>query len=430
MAKPQRNIQPRYNLRKLYATRIEAPNGRKDDTAMDLTDTREEAAFRERARAWLTENLPTGIANRGFALAIDEESVRVLTDWQRRLWEAGYLGLSWPKEYGGQGASMIESAIFNEEMARVRAPAPLNELGLSMGGPTILEHGTEDQKRRFLPKILSCEEVWCQGFSEPVSGSDLAAIGTRAVIDGDHFVVNGQKVWTSLGHISDWCMLLVRTDADAPKHRGISYLLVDMHSPGVTVRPLRQITGEAEFNEMFFDDVRVPRENLLGPLNGGWGVALTTLMNERATLALATVMRFRNVFDDLAELGRRVIREGTCTLDPRVIRQTLAQFYVDVESMKYLAYRNFSKLTRGGTPGPEGSISKVLWSELNQRMNDFALVLQGPRAALEEGSNYAVDDGRWQYGLLRSRGNTIEEGTSEIQRSIIAERLLRLPKGY
>ncbi|MEA2678526.1 MAG: hypothetical protein QOK03_248 [Candidatus Binataceae bacterium] len=397
---------------------------------MDLSDTREEAAFREKARTWLEANLPKGVANRGFALAIDEESVRALTDWQRRLWEAGYLGLSWPKEYDGQGASMIESAIFNEEMARVRAPAPLNELGLSMGGPTILEHGTEEQKRRFLPKILSCEEVWCQGFSEPVSGSDLAALGTRAVIDGDHFVVNGQKVWTSLGHISDWCMLLVRTDADAPKHRGISYLLVDMHSPGVTVRPLRQITGEAEFNEMFFDDVRVPRENLLGPLNGGWGVALTTLMNERATLALATVMRFRNVFDDLAELGRRVIREGTCTLDPRVIRQTLAQFYVEVESMKYLAYRNFSKLTRGGTPGPEGSISKVLWSELNQRMNEFALVLQGPRAALEEGSNHAVDDGRWQYGLLRSRGNTIEEGTSEIQRSIIAERLLRLPKGY
>jgi len=397
---------------------------------MDLSDTREEAAFREKARTWLETNLPKGVANRGFALAIDEESVRALTDWQRRLWEAGYLGLSWPKEYGGQGASMIESAIFNEEMARVRAPAPLNELGLSMGGPTILEHGTEEQKRRFLPKILSCEEVWCQGFSEPVSGSDLAALGTRAVIDGDHFVVNGQKVWTSLGHISDWCMLLVRTDADAPKHRGISYLLVDMHSPGVTVRPLRQITGEAEFNEIFFDDVRVPRENLLGPLNGGWGVALTTLMNERATLALATVMRFRNVFDDLAELGRRVIREGTCTLDQRVIRQTLAQFYVEVESMKYLAYRNFSKLTRGGTPGPEGSISKVLWSELNQRMNEFALVLQGPRAALEEGSNHAVDDGRWQYALLRSRGNTIEEGTSEIQRSIIAERLLRLPKGY
>jgi alkylation response protein AidB-like acyl-CoA dehydrogenase len=397
---------------------------------MDLSDTREEAAFRLKARKWLEDNLPQGVADRGFALAIDEPTVRVLTEWQRRLWEAGYLGLSWPKEYGGQGASMIEGAIFNEEMARVRAPAPLNELGLSMGGPTILEHGTEEQKRRYLPKILSCEEIWCQGFSEPVSGSDLAGLGTRATLDGDHFIVNGQKVWTSLGHLSDWCMLLVRTDADAPKHRGISYLLVDMHSPGVTVRPLRQMTGEAEFNQMFFDDVRVPRENLLGPLNGGWGVALTTLMNERATLALATVMRFRNVFDDLAELGRQVIRDGTCTLDPRIIRQTLAQFYIDVESMKYLAYRNFSKLTRGGTPGPEGSISKLLWSELNQRMNEFALVLQGPRAALAEGADRAADHGRWQYALLRSRGNTIEEGTSEIQRSIIAERLLGLPKGY
>jgi len=397
---------------------------------MDLSDTREEAAFRLKARKWLEDNVPRGVANRGFALAIDQHTVRVLTEWQHRMWEAGYLGLSWPKEYGGQGATMIESAIFNEEIARVRAPAPLNELGLSMGGPTILEHGTEDQKRRYLPKILSCEEIWCQGFSEPSSGSDMAGLGTRAVLDGDHFIVNGPKVWTSLGHLSDWCMLLVRTDADAPKHRGISYLLVDMHTPGVTVRPLRQMTGEAEFNEMFFDDVRVPRENLLGPLNGGWGVALTTLMNERATLALATVMRFRNVFDDLAELGRQVIRDGTCTLDPRIIRQTLAQFYIEVESMKYLAYRNFSRLTRGGTPGPEGSISKVLWSELNQRMNEFAMVLQGPRATLAEGSDHAVDDGRWQYALLRSRGNTIEEGTSEIQRSIIAERLLRLPKGY
>src|ERR1700722_2251796 len=333
MAKPQRNVWPRYNIRRLYATRIEAPNGRKDDTAMDLTDTREEAAFRERARAWLTENLPTGIANRGFALAIDEESVRVLTDWQRRLWEAGYLGLSWPKEYGGQGASKIESAIFNEEMARVRAPAPLNELGLSMGGPTILEHGTEDQKRRFLPKILSCEEVWCQGFSEPVSGSDLAAIGTRAVIDGDHFVVNGQKVWTSLGHISDWCMLLVRTDPDAPKHRGLSYLLVDMKSPGITVRPLRQMTGESEFNEMFFEDVHVPRQNLLGGLNEGWRVATTTLMNERGTMALASVMRYRIVFDEILDLVRSITRNGAPAISDPVVRQRLAQFYFGIEKI-------------------------------------------------------------------------------------------------
>ncbi|HZP46138.1 MAG TPA: acyl-CoA dehydrogenase [Candidatus Binataceae bacterium] len=397
---------------------------------MDLSDTPEQAEFRARARAWLERNKPTDIADRGFALAIDDATVRRLKDWQRKLYDAGYLGISWPVEYGGQGKTIVESAIFNEEVARVRAPAPLNELGLSMGAPTILEHGTEEQKRRYIRKILTCEEIWCQGFSEPQSGSDLAALQTRAVLDGDHFIVNGQKVWTSIGHLADWCMLLVRTDPSAPKHRGISYLLVDMHSPGVTVQPLRQMTGEAEFNQMFFEEVRVPRENLLGPLNGGWGVALTTLMNERATLSLALVMRFQNVFQDLAALARKGLADGSCKLDRRLVRQTLAQFYIDVESMKYLAYRNFSRLQRGGTPGPEGSISKLLWSELNQRMNEFALALQGPHAALNEDSPYIVDDGRWQYGLMRSRGNTIEEGTSEVQRGIIAERLLGLPKGY
>ncbi|HLW70330.1 MAG TPA: acyl-CoA dehydrogenase family protein [Candidatus Binataceae bacterium] len=397
---------------------------------MEMSDSPEQAEFRARARDWLARNKPSNIMDRGFALAIDDESVRALKDWQRRLYDAGYLGISWPVEYGGQGLTIIEGAIFNEEVARARAPAPLNELGLAMGGPTILEHGTEEQKRRYIKKILTCEEIWCQGFSEPSSGSDLAALQTKAILDGDHFVVNGQKVWTSIGHLSDWCMLLVRTDSAAPKHKGISYLLVDMHSAGITVQPLRQMTGEAEFNQMFFEDVRVPRENLLGPLNGGWGVALTTLMNERATLSLAIVMRFQNVFKDLAELGRRVIREGNSKLAPQVIRDTLAQFYIDVESMKYLAYRNFSRLQRGGTPGPEGSLSKLLWSELNQRMQEFALVLQGPRAALTEDSPHIVDKGRWQYGLMRSRGNTIEEGTSEVQRGIIAERLLGLPKGY
>jgi alkylation response protein AidB-like acyl-CoA dehydrogenase len=397
---------------------------------MDLSDSREEMEFRLKARQWLEQNRPSGMADRGFALPIDDQSIRASHDWQRKLYDAGYLGIAWPAQYGGQGKTIIESAIFNEEMARVRAPAPLNELGLSMGGPTILEHGTEEQKQRFVKKILTCEEVWCQGFSEPGSGSDLAALGTRATLQGDEFVVNGQKVWTSLGHIADWCMLLVRTDPNAPKHRGISYLLVDMHSSGITVQPLKQMTGEAEFNQMFFEDVRVPRENLLGPLNGGWGVAITTLMNERATLSLAIVMRFRNTFEDLAELARRVLRDPACNLTSAQARQTLAQFYVDVESMKYLAYRNFSRLKRGGTPGPEGSISKVLWSELNQRMNEFALVLQGPRAVLAAGSNELQDNGRWQYGLLRSRGNTIEEGTSEIQRGIIAERLLGLPKSY
>jgi alkylation response protein AidB-like acyl-CoA dehydrogenase len=383
-----------------------------------------------RARQWLEANTPREIPDRGFSLPTDPASIQALRDWQRKLFEAGFLGLSWPVESGGQGKTIVYSAIFSEEMARARAPSALNLIGLSMAGPTILEHGTDEQQRRFVPKILSCEEIWCQGFSEPGSGSDLAALSSRAELAGDEFIVNGAKVWTSHGQIADWCMLLVRTEPNAPKHRGLSYLLVDMHSPGVTVRPLRQMTGEEEFNQLFFDDVRVPRKNLLGPQGGGWGVALTTLMNERATLSLSIVARFGNTFEDLKRLALRAIEENSTPLSPRVIRQALAQFYIDVESMKYLAYRNFSRLLRGGTPGPEGSISKLLWSELNQRMNEFALSIQGPRAMLEEGSPHAVEDGRWQYGTLRARGNTIEEGTSEIQRSIIAERLLGMPKGY
>jgi alkylation response protein AidB-like acyl-CoA dehydrogenase len=395
---------------------------------MDLGDTPEEAAFREKARRWLAENRPEGIVDRGFSLPTDKRSLELLRAWQRRLWEAGYLGINWPAEYGGQGKTIIEAAIFDDEMARVGAPGPINLLGLSMAGPTIIAHGTEEQKKRYLSNILSCDEIWCQGFSETGCGSDVAALKTRAELKGDEFIINGSKVWTSLAHIADWCMLLVRTDPNAPKHRGISYLLVDMKTPGITVRPLKQMTGESEFNEMFFEDVRVPRGNLLGPLNRGWEVALTTLMNERATFAISNVTRFRNTFDQLAALARKLTRGGKPLSSDPSVRQQLAQFYIDVESMKYLAYRNFSSLIRGGTPGPEGSISKLLWSELNQRMQEFALSLQGPSAVLEEGSKHAVEGGRWQFGLLRSRGNTIEEGTSEIQRNIIAERLLGLPK--
>ncbi|MGD0074219.1 MAG: acyl-CoA dehydrogenase [Candidatus Binataceae bacterium] len=397
---------------------------------MDLSDSPEEAAFRQKAREWLARNLPQGIVERGFSLPTDKPTLELLRDWQRRMHAAGYLGINWPVEYGGHGKTVVETAIFNDEMARVRAPGPLNLLGLWMAGPTILEHGTEAQKKRFVRKILSCEEIWCQGFSEADCGSDVGALKTRAELKGDEFIVNGSKVWTSLAHVADWCMLLVRTDPSAPKHRGISYLLVDMKTPGIKVRPLRQMTGEQEFNEMFFEDVHVPRENLLGPLNGGWEVALTTLMNERATFALAVVTRFRNTFDDLADLARKLTtRDGKPLSSDRVVRQQLAQFYIDVESMKYFAYRNFSRLVHGGTPGPEGSISKLLWSELNQRMNEFALTLQGPRGMLQGDTKYAIEGGRWQYGLLRSRGNTIEEGTSEIQRNIIAERVLGLPRG-
>jgi alkylation response protein AidB-like acyl-CoA dehydrogenase len=395
---------------------------------MDLSYSSEEERFRERVRNFLRTNLPAGYGKPGFKLPDGMSQLDFLRDWQRRLYENGFLGMAWPKDFGGQGASQIEMAIFNEEMARHRAPQPLNALGLSMAGPTIIVHGTDQQKKRFLSKILSCEEIWCQGFSEPNAGSDVASLRTRAELRGDEFIVNGQKVWTTLAHVADWCMLLVRTDPDAPKHRGLSYLLVEMHSPGITVKPLRQMTGEAEFNEIFFEDVHVPRENLLGGLNEGWRVAMTTLMNERGTFALASVTRFRNTFDEIVELARKAEKSGApATKDPSV-RQQLAQFYVDLEMMKYTAYRTFSKILKGGTPGPEGSISKLVWSELNQRMHEFVMGLEGPASQLMRGSKYAVESGRWQHGFLRSRANTIEAGTSEIQRNIIAERVLGLPK--
>jgi alkylation response protein AidB-like acyl-CoA dehydrogenase len=394
---------------------------------MDLSFSPEEERFREKVQKFLQANLPPGWG-KGGGRPPGITQLEFLKDWQRRLYENGFLGMAWPKEYGGQGASQVEMAIYNQEVARFRAPGPLNVLGLTMAGPTIITHGTDEQKKRFLAKILSCEEIWCQGFSEPNSGSDMAAARTRAELKGDEFIVNGQKVWTTLAQVADWCMLLVRTDPEAPKHRGLSYLLVDMHSPGVTVKPLRQMTGDDEFNEMFFDNVHVPRHNLLGPLNEGWRVATTTLMNERGTTALAGVMRYRIIFDEIVDLARTTLRNGKpATADP-VIRQQLSQFYVELQMMRFNAYRTFSKILRGGNPGPEGSISKIAWSELNQRMMEFVMALEGPASQLMRESAHAVQGGRWQHHFMRSRANTIEAGTSEIQRNIIAERVLGLPK--
>jgi alkylation response protein AidB-like acyl-CoA dehydrogenase len=394
---------------------------------MDLSFSPEEERFRERVRKFLGDNLPPGWNSTGGRPA-GMSQLEFLRDWQRRLAANGFLGMAWPKEYGGQGASQIETAIFNEESARVRAPGPLNAIGLSMVGPTLMSHGTPEQKERFLGKIMSADEIWCQGFSEPNSGSDVASLSTRAELKGDEFIVNGQKVWTTLAHISQWCMLIARTDPTAPKHRGISCLMVDMKTPGITVKPLRQMTGESEFNEMFFDDVRVPRANLLGPLNEGWRVATTTLMNERGTSALAFVLRYRIVFDEIVDLARKTIRHGRPATQDPLLRQQLAQFHVDLEMMRFTSYRSFSKILKGGDPGPVGSISKLAWSELNQRMMEFVIALEGPAGQLMRGSPHAVESGRWQHHFMRSRANTIEAGTSEIQRNIIAERVLGLPK--
>lgn len=385
---------------------------------MDLRDSPDEAAFREELRAWLAENVPDGPPPDDPA-----ERVAFLKDWSRRLHEAGFVGLSWPEEYGGRAAPLTHQAIFLEESARAEAPDHIGVIGLGMAGPTIIAHGTEEQKKRFLEPMLSGEEVWCQGFSEPGAGSDLAALSTRAVADGDGFVISGQKVWSSYAHIADRCILLARTDPDAPKHQGITYFLLDMHADGVEARPLRQITGDAEFNEIFLDEVRVPAVDVLGEVNQGWGVAITTLMNERAVLGFVLGARLEVLFRRLVRLAEETDRGGRPASEDPEIARAIADRYAEMQALRYTNYRALSDLVRKGAPGPEGSIAKLHWAETNQRLTKTALEILGEDAALWDGGRES-----WQYQQLRSRGNTIEGGTSEILRNIVAERVLGLPK--
>jgi alkylation response protein AidB-like acyl-CoA dehydrogenase len=382
---------------------------------VNLRDTPEEAAFRSELRAWLDENLPDELRGHRGGEGRFEELGRA---WSRKLGEAGYVGLTWPQEYGGAGAPYSHQAIFLEEAARAEAPQHIGVIGLGMAGPTIIAHGTEEQKSRYLSKILTAEEIWCQGFSEPEAGSDLAGLKTTAILDGagEHFVVNGQKVWSSYAHIADWCLLLARSDPDAPRHQGLTYLVVDMHSPGVEVRPLRQITGEAEFNEIFFTDVRVPRTNVLGEIGQGWQVAMTTLLHERGTLGFALTAGLEVAVRKVTAL----VRERAA--DDPVVRDRLAREWIGLQGVKFTNYRALTKLMQTGLPGPEGSGAKLYWSEANQRVTKLALELLGLESQLLDG------DGYWQYQQLRSRGNTIEAGTSEVLRNIIAERVLGLPR--
>ncbi|MFN7956116.1 MAG: acyl-CoA dehydrogenase [bacterium] len=398
---------------------------------MDFLDSPEEAAFRGELRAWLATNMPPGWTEGELLEKVVQfdERVRFLQGWQRKLFEAGWAGIAWPKEYGGRGATVMQQVIFNEEIARQRAPEIINVIGINMVGPTIIAHGTEEQKKRFLPKILSCEEIWAQGYSEPNSGSDLASLKTRAEVRDDGFVVNGQKVWTTLGPYAHWIMLLARTDPASERHSGISCLLVDLASPGVTVRPLVQITGEAEFGEVFFDNVHVPRENLLGRLGGGWETAMTTLLHERGTLAISVQVRLELTLAAVIELARRVKVRGKPALEDGSIRQELARCYSEVQIMRWNSYRSLTKIARDGIPGPEGSFGKLFWTDLSQRMTELAVNLAGPAGLIPHGNPGAVDQGRWIYGFLRARANTIEAGTSEIQRNIVGERVLGLPKG-
>jgi alkylation response protein AidB-like acyl-CoA dehydrogenase len=395
---------------------------------MDLNLSVEERQFRDELRTWLEANLPTDWSQwREKPL---EETFPYLRAWQRKLDEGRWAAVSWPKEYGGRSATLMQQAIFWEEMARVQAPSMANVLGLGLIGPTIIAFGTEAQKKRFIPKILSAEEIWCQGFSEPNAGSDLASLQTEAHRDQDHYVVNGQKVWTSFGWVADWCELVVRTDPSVPKHKGLTVLLVDMKSPGVEVRPLRQMTGESEFNELFFRDVRVPAENVLGKVSDGWNVAISTLMFERGSYGARLHLLFKRNIERLIELSRTFPRNGQAAAKDPLMRQKLAQCYAEIEIMRLNQLRAFSRITSTGVPGPEGSIQKIFWSELNQRLQQIAQEMLGPYGQLTGGDSRAVDHGLWSYGYLRTRGNTIEAGTSEVQRNIIGHFVLGLPRSY
>jgi alkylation response protein AidB-like acyl-CoA dehydrogenase len=376
---------------------------------VDLTLSPSEQEFADELRAWLEQNHP------GEEPSGDEAAFEFRRDWQRKLHEAGYAGLSWPNEFGGRGATLIEQAIFGEEMARAKAPSPANVLGLVMGGPVVIAHGTDEQKARYLEPILSAEEIWCQGFSEPDSGSDLASLKTRAVKSNGEWVVTGQKVWTTYAHHAKWCMLVARTDQDAPKHKGLTYFLMDMEQDAVQVRPLRQITGEAEFNELFIEEARIPDENVLGGVGEGWGVAITTLMHERAGLGAVAAAGTKRVLGDLMALAR----ERGLDADP-VIRQRIAQLTIEAELLRLNSWRGLTQIMKTGVPGPEGSLPKWQWADLNQAITELAMEMRG-----EEGP---LRDSDWTYRFLRARANSIEGGTTEILKNIIAERVLGLPK--
>ncbi len=390
---------------------------------MELADSEVEAAFRVTVREWLDAH--SSEAPRIAA----EPSAQDVMDW--RAWSAllaraGYAGLTWPPSAGGPGRTYAELNVWYEERARAGVPDHFGVIGLDMAGPTIMTWGTQEQQDRLLPPLLSAEEIWCQGFSEPGSGSDLAAARTMAVLDGDHWVVNGQKVWSSFASHANWCLLLVRTDPDVPKHKGLSYLLVDMSLAGVEVRPLRQLTGDPEFCEIFFTDVRVPRASMLGRPGDGWKVAMTTLDHERGTHGVALAAQLSADLDELLSLLRRPDPGGNRPVDNPFIRDRATALWIDVQALRVTNLRALSEFAGTGRPGPSGSISKLRWSELNQRLATLALDVLGT-SGLEAGVT-GVDGGRWAYRRLRTRGNSIEAGTSEVLRNIVAERVVGLPR--
>ncbi len=393
---------------------------------MDLAYTPEQEAFRRQVRKWIRANVPQRDKDADPFEYADPKRLRRLKAWQRKLYDAGYLAMSWPKEYGGHEADVVHQTVVNEELLLARAPGLIGMMGIQMVGPTLIQVGTDEQRQRYLRNILTAEEIWCQGYSEPGSGSDLASLKTRAELVGDEFIVNGQKVWTSNAQFADWMFCLVRTDPGAPKHRGISYLLIDMKSPGITVRPLIQMTGDAGFNEVFFDNVRVPRRNLVGELNQGWQVANTTLLHERNMLG--STVHTQQLFNGVLRLARQRQRHGRPVAEDPVMRQRLADLMIRVEAMKYHAYRQLTDNIKRRPPGIGASINKLVSTELNHDIAAMALEIMGSYGFLARDSRHVIDRGAWPVEFMFSLGLIIGGGTSQIQKNIISERGLGMPR--
>jgi alkylation response protein AidB-like acyl-CoA dehydrogenase len=396
---------------------------------MDLNYTSEDEAFRQRVRAWFVDH---AARQPGGGASLAERKA-----WQRTLYNAGFVGMGWPREYGGQDARPMEQAIVAEEMAMAGVQGPINGLGLSIVGPTLIAHGTEAHKQRHIRRILTAEDIWCQLYSEPDAGSDLASLKTAAVREGDEWVVNGQKVWTSLGPYADFGVLLARTNPTLAKHQGISYFILDMHSPGVEVRPLKQITGHSEFAEVFFSNVRIPADNIIGAEGQGWQLAQTTLGFERGGNTLARVTRQQANLRRLTEVCRTLSRDGLPALEDPLVRQRLGRMAVEVEVLKYAGYRILSKLEKGQRPGSESSVDKLYYSELDKRHQELIQDILGPYGQLEGGlpdelglntGSLRGQDSSWPFNFLWSRAGTIYAGSSEIQKNIIGERVLQLPR--
>jgi alkylation response protein AidB-like acyl-CoA dehydrogenase len=393
---------------------------------VDLNYSPEDQAFRQRARQWFAEH-PAGHL----------DTLAQKKAWQRKLYDAGFVGMGWPREYGGQDARPMEQAIVAEEMARANVPGAVNSLALGLIGPTLIVHGSDDQKQRYVRRMLTADDIWCQLYSEPDSGSDLASLKTSAVRDGEHWVVNGQKVWTSLGPSADYGILLARTNPSVPKHQGISYFILDMHAPGVEVRPLKQITGSSEFAEIFFTNVTVPAENIIGNEGQGWELAQTTLGFERGGNTLARVTRHQANMQRLIDITRLLSRDTVPVLEDPVTRQKLGRMLVETEVLRYAGYRILSKLEQGKRPGSESSVDKLYYSELDKRHQELIQDILGPYGQLEKGvptelglnsSTARGDESTWAWNFLWSRAGTIYAGSSEIQKNIIGERVLKLPR--